>query len=173
MTKPETPADALVDKILLAMAVLSTIIVLVPIGVLAAVLAILGLNVIALIPKVLSLPSLIASISITPTILLITLSAVFLAGYAFRARWTPLIVSILALLWGLTASGATLLIPLLGLPDGLPNITILMMIPGLIGPVLAATGLAGFMLTNNRVRVRFPGRRGTAVREVMPQRMQP
>ncbi len=158
MTKPAPPAAALADVVLIAMAVLSTIILIVPIGVLATVLALLGLEAFGMAHQMLSVPSLIGSIAMTPTMLLIFLSAAFLVGYTVRARWAPVVVSILALLWGLTASGATLMIPLLGVPGGLPMVTILMMIPGLIGPVLMAAGMAGFMLTNDRVRARFAGR---------------
>ncbi|MCU0883594.1 MAG: hypothetical protein MUC44_01390 [Beijerinckiaceae bacterium] len=92
---------------------------------------------------------------VIPVILLFMVSITYLIAFFRRAAWGPVVVSILAIGWALAASSSTLLVPMLTMPGGLPLLTILGMIPGLVAPVLFALGFVGFLLHADVTRIWF------------------
>jgi hypothetical protein len=90
-----------------------------------------------------------------PSVLIFVFSIVFLIAFVFRAAWGPRILAVLAILWALSVSASTILLPLLSYSGSLPVLTSLGMVPTLVAPVLFAIGFAGFMRHGDVVRAWF------------------
>lgn len=176
LERPYAPDNATLAArpglILLAMAIICAVLVLIlPVGILIilhqnSILTIgnflkLGWMSLSTLVAILSPPRPIMLVLAIPSVLVIVFSIVFLIAFRFRAAWGPRVLSALAILWAVSVSASTILLPLLGMPGPLPVFTFLGMLPGLIAPLLFAIGFAGFMLHGDVARAWF----GTAPKD--------
>lgn len=152
--------------ILLAMAVICAALVLFPP---AGVLVVLYVNDVLTLANVLQMgwltlgalvavffpPRLYMVVLAIPSALIFAFSIVFLIAFVFRAAWGPRILAVLAILWALSVSASTILMPLLTLSGSLPVLTSLGMVPTLVAPIVFAIGFAGFMLHGDVARAWF------------------
>ncbi|MDP2800723.1 MAG: hypothetical protein Q8O26_02460 [Phreatobacter sp.] len=97
----------------------------------------------------LTIDSNISEVFFIPRDLLFIVGLIFIIAFFMRASWGPPILSVLALLWAISASVATMLVPMRAMPGGLPLLTALNLAPAMIAPMLFALGFTGFLLTSD------------------------
>lgn len=97
-------------------------------------------------------PSAVTKVVIIPSILLFALAVVFIIAFFLRAPWGPGILSALAMIWACCASLATILVPMLAMPGGLPMLTAMNMVPAILSPLLFALSFVGFLLQSEGPR---------------------
>jgi hypothetical protein len=109
-------------------------------------------------------PKPIMTMAALPVVLLLLFSITYLLAFFRRASWGPRILSVMALVWAISVSTSTLLVPLIAMPGPLPVMTFLGLIPGMIAPILFALGFAGFVLHGDVAQEWF----GTSKRNARP-----
>lgn len=157
------PSPTAPGPILLGIALLSAVVVSVPIfgtlfvlaqyGLLSPA-AILNAGFIAVrtLFALLSPPKLLTLAIMAPSALLTLFAITFLIAFIRRSRWGPRVTSCLALSWSVATAINIPLIPALAMPGGLPTLTLLAMIPAMVAPMLFALGFTGFVLKSDVAR---------------------